>query len=138
MSRRSSRILNRDGKKFDSVMKYLCDELDSFDKYHGPMERSCKIREMFNIIYDARELMHMFLSEDFVVKFMKKYIKQGNGILNSAVAKSHINICRGAIKRTIKYAQKYLQKKDIMAKRALYKISQKTCKDVSKIVVSFL
>jgi hypothetical protein len=139
MPRRSSRILNRDGKKFDSITILLRNETSSF--VHGdftPVERSHKIKHVYNIIYESRELFHMYTSEEFVVKFMKKYIEQGKIILNSGDKKSHADICRASIMRTTKYAEKYLKTRDTMIKRAAYKIAQKTCADASKMVVSFL
>jgi hypothetical protein len=139
MPRRSSRILNRDGKKFDNVVRQIHRETSSF--VHGgftPLERSHKIKHVYNIIYDSRELFHMYTNEEFIVKFMKKYIEQGKIILETSDTKSHANVCRAAILRTSKYAEKYLKARDIMIRRAAYKIAQKTCVDVSKKIISFL
>jgi hypothetical protein len=139
MPRRSSRILNRDGKKFDSVTRLLHRETGIFvSTCFSPIERSRKIKNIYNIIYDSRELFQTYTNEEFIVKFMKKYIQQGNIILNSGDKKSHANICRASIMRATKYAEKYLRNRDFIIKRAAYKIAQKTCADVSKMVVSFL
>lgn len=139
MPRRSSRILNRDGKKFDSVVRSIHRETNSFvNGDFTPLERSHKINHVYNIIYDYRELFHMYTNEEFIVKFMKKYIEQGKIILNSGYKKSHKDICRGSIMRATKYAEKYLKARDFIIKRAAYKISQKTCADASKMIVSFL
>lgn len=139
MPRRSSRILNRDGKKFDMVTRLLHSETNSFvNGNFTPLERSRKIKNIYNIIYDHRELLHIYTNEEFTVKFMKKYIQQGKIILNSGDKKSHKDICRGSIMRATKYAEKYLKTRDAMIQRAAYKIAQKTCADISKTVVSFL
>jgi len=139
MPRRSNRILNRDGKKYDMAVRLLGEETHSFvSGDFTPLERAIKIRNIYNIIYDSRELFHMFTEEEYVVKFMKKYIQQGKKILNSGDEKSHTDICRAAIMRTTKYAEKYLKARDFMIKRAAYKIAQKTCADTSKLIVSFL
>jgi len=139
MPRRSNRILNRDGKKYDMAVRLLGEETHSFvsgDFTH--LERSIKIRNIYNIIYDSRELFHMFTDEEFIVKFMKKYIQQGKIILEKSEKKSYKNICRAAILRTSKYAEKYLKARDIMIRRAAFKIAQRTCNDVSKKIISFL
>ena len=139
MPRRSSRILNRDGKKFDMVTRLLQNETSSFvNGEFTPLERSHKIKNIYNIIYDYRELLHIYTNEEFTVKFMKKYIEQGKKILNSGDKKSHTDICRASIMRTSRYAEKYLRNRDFIIKRAAYKIAQKTCADASKIIVSFL
>jgi len=139
MPRRSSRILNMDGKKFDSVTRLLHRETNSFvNGDFTPTERSHKIKNIYNIIYDSRQLFHVYTNEDFIVKFMKKYIEQGKKILNSGDKKSHTDICRASIMRTSRYAEKYLKTRDFMIKRAAYKIAQKTCTDASKMVTSFL
>ena len=139
MPRRSNRILNRDGKKYDMAVRLLGEETHSFvSGDFTPLERAIKIRNIYNIIYDARELFHMFNEEEFIVKFMKKYIQQGKIILEKREKKSYINICRASIIRTSKYAEKYLRNRDVMIRRAAYKIAQRTCTDASKMVVSFL
>lgn len=139
MPRRSSRILNMDGKKFDSVTRLLHRETNSFvNGDFTPTERSHKIKHVYNIIYDSRQLFHVYTDEEFIVKFMKKYIEQGKKILNSGDKKSHTDICRASIMRTSRYAEKYLKTRDVMIQRAAYKIAQKTCTDASKMVVSFL
>ena len=139
MPRRSNRILNRDGKKFDMAVRLLHDETNSF--VYGdftPLEKSHKIKIVYNTIYNARELFHIYAHEEFIVKFMKKYIEQGYVIMKNIAKKSHLNICRASIMRAIHYAQKYLDKRDAMVQRAAREIAQKTCIDVSKMVVSFL
>ena len=139
MPRRSNRILNRDGKKFDNIVRLIHRETNTFvNGSVAPLERSRKIRDIYNIIYESRELFHMFTHEEFIVKFMKTYIAQGKTILETCSQNRCANICRAAILRTSKYAEKYLKARDIMIQRAAYKISQKTCVDVSKMVASFL
>jgi hypothetical protein len=139
MPRRSSRILNRDGKKYDMAVRLLGEGTHSFvSGDFTPLERAIKIRNIYNIIYDSRQLFHVYTTEEFIVKFMKKYIEQGKKILNSGDKKSHTDICRPSIMRATKYAEKYLRNRDFIIKRAAYKIAQKTCTDASKMVVSFL
>jgi len=140
--RRSNRILNRDGKKFDDIVRWIHCETNAFVPFvqesFAPLERSRKIRDIYNIIYESRELFHIYTDEEFIVKFMKTYIQQGKIILDTCHKKTHANICRAAILRTSKYAEKYLRNRDIMIQRATFKISQKTCNDVSKKIISFL
>jgi len=139
MPRRSSRILNRDGKKFDSVVRLIHRETDIFvSTCFSPIERSRKIKNIYNIIYDSRELFQIYTDEKFIVKFMKKYIEQGKIILDTCENKSHANICRASVMRTIRYAEKYLEKRDMAIRSAADKIAQKTCRDISNMVVSFL
>lgn len=139
MPRRSNRILNRDGKKFDDIVRWMQCETNAFvQESFAPLERSRKIRDIYNIIYESRELFHIYTDEEFIVKFMKTYIQKGKTILDTCHKKSHANICRAAILRTSKYAEKYLRNRDIMIQRAAYKITQRTCNDVSKMIVSFL
>jgi len=139
MPRRSNRIFNRDGKKFDNIVRLIHRETNAFvNGSVAPLERSRKIRDIYNIIYESRELFHIFTHEEFIVKFMKTYIEQGRTILHTCDNKTHANMCRAAIMRTTKYAEKYLKNRDIIIQLATYKLAQKTCVDVSKLVASFL
>ena len=127
-------------QKYEYIMGRLSETIQLFETNCMTAQlRSMKIKHFYDNIYESRELFHMYMNQEGLIKFMKKYVEQGQIILTDVSVKdNHINICKSAILRTSEYAQEYLKKHDLAIRDVQSKILQKTCEDVSKMVVSFL
>jgi hypothetical protein len=138
--RRSNRLSHLNAIKFDEKVKELGVLIHLFveNPYMKVRERCLKIKEIYNIIYVNRYLLHAFIEEEFMLKFMERYIKKGKEILDNSDKKANLKIYKKAITRTITYANEYIRKRNEVVNRALCKISKNTCKDVSNLVMNYL
>jgi hypothetical protein len=138
--RTSKRLSRLNAIKFDEKVKELGGLVHVFveNPYMKVRERCLKIKEIYNMIYENRYLLHAFVEEEFMVKFMMHYIKKGQEILDNSEKKANIKIYKKAITRTLVYAKDYLKKRNEVVNLALYKISKNTCKDVSCVIKGYL
>jgi hypothetical protein len=138
--RSSKRLSHLNAIKFDEKVKQLGVLTHVFveNPYMKIRERCIKIKEIYNMIYENRYLLHAFIEEEFMLKFMTRYIKKGKEILDNSDKKANLKIYKKAITRTITYANEYIRKRNELIEITLSKISKKTCKDVSFVIKGYL
>ena len=138
--RSSKRLSHLNAIKFDEKVKQLGVLTHVFveNPYMKVKERCLKIKEIYNMIYENRYLLHAFIEEEFMLKFMTLYIKKGKEILDNSDKKANLKIYKKAITRTITYANEYIRKRNELIEITLSKISKKTCKDVSFVIKGYL
>lgn len=138
--RTSKRLSQLNAIKFDEKVKELGVLTHVFveNPYMKVRDRCLKIKEIYNMIYENRYLLHAFIEEDFMLKFMERYIKKGKEILDNSEKKANLKIYKKAITRTMAYADEYIRKRNEVVNLALYKISKNTCKDVSCVIKGYL
>jgi hypothetical protein len=138
--RTSNRIANLKSIKFYKIVVELqvLTKLFVDHSFISSRERSHKIKEIYDIIYFNINLLYTHTEHDLMIRFIKRFYKKGQEILDSVDKKSNLKIYRKSIMRTIAYAKDYLKKRNKVVNLALYKIAKKTCDDVSNMVITYL
>jgi glycerol-3-phosphate responsive antiterminator len=135
--RRSSRIYENDKSKFletKNQMVVLANKSTSSIK-----EKANNIKELYKLIYTNKELFHAYATEEYIIVFMRTYIDAGNRVLTETVLpKGVVRIMKPAIMKVIKYAEKYLQERGLLVRRALHKCEENTCYNAVCMIYSYL
>lgn len=134
--RRSSRIYKRDELKYRETknrMSLLADKPTS-----SIIEKANNVKELYKLVYETKELFHMHEKEENVIVFMRTYIESGNRILTEPIPKGIIRMIKPTITKAIKYAEKYLQERGLLVRRALHKCEENTCYNAVCLIYSYL
>jgi len=135
--RRSSRIYERDERKYiecKNQMVLLANKPTS-----NMNEKANNIKELYKLVYNSKELFHVYAKEEYIVSFMRTYIDAGNRVLtNPVVPKGLVRIMKPTIMKVIKYAEKYLQERGLLVRRALHKCEKNTCYNIVCMIYSYL
>jgi len=136
-SRRSSRIYERDQRKFFETKKQIV--LLANKPTANITEKANNINELYKLIYSSKELFHAYAKEEYTIVFMRTYIDAGNRVLTETVLpKGVVRIMKPAVIKVIKYAEKYLQERGLFVRRALHKCEENTCYNAVCLIYSYL
>ena len=134
--RRSSRIYERDELKYRETknrMSLLANKPTS-----SIIEKANNVKELYKLVYETKELFHVHEKEEYVIVFMRIYIESGNRILTEPIPKGIIRMIKPTITKAIKYAEKYLQERGLLVRRALHKCEENTCYNAVCLIYSYL
>lgn len=134
--RRSSRIYKRDERKYIDVKKQM--SLLADKPTSSIIEKANNVKELYKLVYETKELFHMHEKEENVIVFMRTYIESGNRILTEPIPKGIIRMIKPTITKAIKYAEKYLQERGLLVRRALHKCEENTCYNAVCLIYSYL
>jgi len=139
--RRSNRIYEIGERKYTEAknqMVFLGNKSTS-KSTSNITEKANNVKEMYKLVYATKELFHTYGKEEYNVVFMRTYINSGYRVLNEpSVPKGIVRMIKPTIMKAIKYAEKYLQERGLLVRRALYKCEKNTSYDSVCIIYSYL
>lgn len=137
--RRSNRIYKIGERKYIEAKNKIVVLANKNKSTSNISEKANSIKEMYKIVYANKELFHTYAKEECNVVFMRRYINSGYRVLNEpSVPKGIVRMIKPTIMKAIKYAEKYLQERGLLVRRALYKCEQNTCYNAVCLVYSYL
>ena len=134
--RRSNRIYERDELKYRETKNRM--SLLATKPTSSIIEKANNVKELYKLVYETKELFHVHEKEEYVIVFMRIYIESGNRILTEPIPKGIIRMIKPTITKAIKYAEKYLQERGLLVRRALHKCEEKTCYNAVCVIYSYL
>jgi hypothetical protein len=136
--RRSNRIYEIGERKYIEAKKQMVVLANKNKSTSNISEKANNIKEMYKLVYANKELFHTYAKEEYNVVFMRTYIESGYKVLEEPVPKGIVRMIKPTIMKAIKYAEKYLQERGLLVRRALYKCEKNTCYNAVCLVYSYL
>ena len=134
--RRSSRIYERDQRKYFETKKQIV--LLANKPTSNITEKANNVKELYKLVYASKELFHAYAKEEYNIVFMRTYIDTGYRVLTEPIPKGIIRMIKPTITKAIKYAEKYLQERGLLVRRALHKCEENTCYNAVCVIYSYL
>jgi hypothetical protein len=102
-------------------------------------EKANNVKDLYKLVYASKELFHAYAKEEYNIVFMRTYIDAGYSVLNEpAIPKGIVRALKPTITKAIKYAEKYLQERGLLVRRALHKCEENTCYNAVCLIYSYL
>jgi len=136
--RRSNRIYEIGERKHIEAKNQIVVLANKSKSISNITEKANNIKEMYKLAYVNKESFHIYEKEEYNVVFMRTYIDSGYRILKEPVPKGIVRMIKPTIMKAIKYAEKYLQERGLLVRRALYKCEKNTCYNAVCLIYSYL